>query len=246
MFSTRLFLASFLASSFFLGNCARAESVSLADSSGLVFERYAASGQDLLLWMASERGLSEAETDAARKLARQGVEVWQWDVTGSYFLPALPGSMDQVPVEDEVRWMKAALGTGKRVKILAIARAAKPVMHALATLPADERSRLCVALFYPNLYANAEPLDEPAYLDLGRLDGGHVLLLQPKRSAATPWLPVLMRNLMNAGITLQTSVLDKLREGFWDREDATPTEVEAGKRLDALLLQQFRSWECGK
>ncbi len=228
------------------GTLARAETVTLAGSDGVTFERYPAAGQELLLWMASEHGLSEAELDAARKLARQGTEVWQWDVVDSYFLSALPGSLDQVPTEDVVHWLMQAIETGKRVRILTIARAARPLLRALAALSAGARSQLCVALLYPNLYANAEPLDEPAYLDLGRLDKSRVLILQPKKSAATPWLPALMQKMMDAGIDLQAHMLDSVREGFWEREDATPIEMDAGKRLDELLWHEFQTWGCGK
>jgi hypothetical protein len=103
-----------------------------------------------------------------------------------------------------------------------------------------------VALLYPNLYASADPLDEPAYLELGRLEGGQILLLQPRRSAATPWLPALMQVLQNSGVRLQSAMLEKLREGYWVRDDATTFEIEAGKRLDVMLQQQFQSWTCGK
>jgi hypothetical protein len=247
MFLYRLLPAIlFLSGTFLNGSLAYAESLSLPGSSGLSYERYAASGRDLLLWVASERGLSEAEIQAAQRLAQAGTEVWQLDLAASYFLPWLPSSMDAVPVQDARRWLKAAISTGKQVRVLAIARAAKPVLRAMSELSPGERSQLCVALLYPNLYASADPLDEPAYLELGRIEGGRILLLQPRRSAATPWLPALMQMLQNSGARLQSAMLEKLREGYWVRDDATPFEIEEGKRLDVMLQQQFQSWTCGK
>jgi hypothetical protein len=247
MFLYRLLLTIlFLSETLLNGSLAYAESLSLPDSGGLTYDRYAASGPDLLLWVASERGLSEAEIHAAKRLAQGGTEVWQVDLASSYFLPLLPSSMDAVPTQDARRWLKAAMSTGKQVRVLAISRAVRPVLRAMSELTASERSQLCVALLYPNLYASADPLDEPAYLELGKLEGGQILLLQPRRSAATPWLPALMQVLQNSGVRLQSVMLEKLREGYWVRDDATAFEIEEGKRLDAMLQNQFESWACGK
>lgn len=242
----RIFLVACWLAGLLAARLALAESVTLAGTAGASFERYPASGAALLLWMASERGWSDAEMRAAESLARAGVEVWQWDVLNSYLLPALPGSLDRVPGEDVGTWIGMALGTGKRVTLLAIARAAKPALRAVAALPAPARAGLCVVLLYPNLYTDAEPLSEPAYLPLGRLDGVRVLVLQPRRSASTPWLPALTAALTRAGAVVETRILEKLREGFWVREDATPFEVEAGNAFGALLLRELTTWECGK
>jgi hypothetical protein len=206
------------------------------------YQDFPASGAQLLLWVASERGRSEPELQAARKLAAQGVEVWSLDVVNAYFLPQLPQSMDAVPQQDMADWLRAALASGKQVAVVAVARAAVPVLRAAALLEPAQRSRLSVLLMHPNLYSVAEPLAAPDYLDVGALSGLRVRVLQPRRSAATPWLPGLLEHLALQGATVSHAMLDNLREGYWARETPTDYEVAEGQRMDGLLLQEWDTW----
>lgn len=201
-------------------------------------------GTRLLLWVSAERGRAEPETEAAGRLAARGVAVWSLDPSVAYFLPQLPSSMDAIPVSDIVDWMRAALASGKSVTVYAVSRAAVPVLRAAARLNAEERTRLCVLLMYPNLYAAAEALDEADYLDVGRLDGLGVRVLQPRRSAATPWLPAQLDHLAGLGARVSHAILENLREGFWGRDTPTEYETAEGRRLDALLLREMEGEAC--
>src|SRR5512143_549887 len=144
--------------------CAFAANAGMPD-----YQVFPAAGERLLLWIASERGRSEAELAAAQQLAAQDVEVWSLDPASAYFLPQLPSSMDALPIADLAAWLHAAATSGKRVAAVAIARSAVPLLRAAAALDMAERQRLCVMLLYPNLYTAAEPLAAPSYLDLGDL-----------------------------------------------------------------------------
>lgn len=217
----------------------------LAARAGLPdYQAFPAAGERMLLWLASERGRSEAEVVAARQLAASGVEAWSLDPLAAYFLPQLPSSMDAVPAADLADWLRAALASGKRVTVVGVARAAVPLLRATATLDAAARQRLCVMLLYPNLYTVAEPLAEPAYLALGDLRGLRVRVLQPRRSAATPWLPGLLEHLRGLGAAADVVMLENLREGWWMRETPTEFETAEGRRLGARLLDELDAWGC--
>jgi len=208
------------------------------------YQAFSATGQQLLLWVASERGRTEPEVQAAQQLAAQGVEVWSLDLVNAYFLPQLPSSMDAVPVQDLADWLRAAQASGKRVIVVAVARAAAPVLRAAASLEPAERQRLCVMLMHPNLYTVAEPLAAPDYLDLGMLTGLSVRVLQPRRSAATPWLPGLLDHLALHGATVSQGMLENLRESYWARETPTEFEIAESRRMDAMLLRELNAWGC--
>lgn len=47
-------------------------------------------------------------------------------------------------------------------------------------LSAEARAQLCVLLMHPNLYASAEALADPVYLDRGVLDGLRVRVLHAR------------------------------------------------------------------
>lgn len=205
---------------------------------------FPAQGPQLLLWVASERGRAEPEVHAAQQLAAQGVETWSLDLVAAYFLPQLPSSMDAVPPQDLADWLRVAQASGKRVVVYAVARAAVPVLRAAAVLEPAERERLCVVLMYPNLYTVAEPLAEPDFLVLGSLSGLRVRVLQPRRSAATPWLPGLLDHLAKQGATVSHVILENLREGYWGRETPTEFEIAESRRMDAMLLRELNHWGC--
>jgi len=128
--------------------------------------------------------------------------------------------------------------------VYAVARAAVPLLRAAAALELAERQSLCVMLMYPNLYTVAEPLAEPDYLDPGSLAGLQVRVLQPRRSAATPWLPGLLDHLARQGATVSQVMLENLREGYWARETPTEFEIAESSRLDAMLLREMNAWGC--
>lgn len=205
------------------------------------YQVFPAKGARLLLWVASERGRAEPELRAAQKLAAQGVEVWSLDTVNAYFLPQLPHSMDAMPQQDMADWLRAALASSKRVGVVAVARAAVPVLRAAAQLEPGQRARLSVLLMHPNLYSVAEPLAEPAYLDVGALSGLNVRILQPRRSAATPWLPGLLDHLTLQGAQVSHAILENLREGYWARDTPTEFEVAESQRMDVLVLREFKA-----
>ena len=222
-----------------LATCAFTARADLPD-----YRAFPATGQQMLLWVASERGTAEPEVHAARQLATQGVETWSLDLVTAYLLPQLPSSMDAVPPRDLVDWLRAAQASGKHVVVVAVSRAAVPLLRAAAALEPAERQRLCVMLMYPNLYTVAEPLAEPDFLLVGSLAGLRVHVLQPRRSAATPWLPKLLDHLAKLGATTSHVILENLREGYWMRETPTEFEIAESRRMDAMLLRELDQWGC--
>lgn len=208
------------------------------------YQVFPAKGSRLLLWVASERGRTEPEMQAAQKLAAQDMEVWSLDMVSAYFLPQLSSSMDTVPLQDMADWLRAAQASGKQVAIYAVGRAAVPVLRAAARLGPKQRASLCVLLMYPNLYTVAEPLAEPDYLDVGDMAGLRVRVLQPRRSAATPWLPGMLDHLTRHGAVVSQEVLENLREGYWARETPTEFEIAESRRMDAMLLRELNAWGC--
>ena len=208
------------------------------------YRAFPAEGARLLLWVASERGRAEPELQAAQQLAERGIAVWSLDPVSAYFLPQLPSSMDAVPAQDMADWLRAAQASGKRVFMYAVSRAAVPLLRAAALLQPVERQQLCVLLMYPNLYTVAEPLAAPDFLDVGNLSGLQVRVLQPRRSAATPWLAGLLDHLEKQGASTSQVILENLREGYWMRETPTEFEMAESRRMDAMLLRELNDWGC--
>lgn len=215
---------------------AYAEEAAIALPSGetLAYSRYPAQGRELLLWFASERGLAPAEIQAARDLAAKGTEVWQFDFVTAFFLPQTNSSMDGIGAQDVRAIFGQARKTGKKLTVYAVNRAAVPVLKALAGKP---RERTAVLLMHPHFYAGVDALVGADYLSFGNLKGVDALILQPRRSAATPWADDQLAALRRDGARARLLILEGLREHYWVRETATEFELVEGKRLAESMIE---------
>lgn len=233
-------MKSFLACIFLLlaGAVAHADEANLALPSGetLAYSRYPAEGKDLLLWFASERGLAPAEIKAARELAAKGTEVWQFDFVSAFFLPQTNSSMDRIPVGDVRAIFDAARKTGSALTVYAVNRAAVPVLRGLSG-KGQERTK--VLLMHPHFYASVDTLVGADYLAFGSLEGVEAIILQPRRSAATPWVENQLTALRKEGANVRLLMLENVREGFWVRDSATDFEIGEGRRL-AERIDEWR------
>ena len=218
------------------------EHLQLAVPSGeqLDYVRYPAEGNLRLIWVSSEFGQGEAERTAARDLAKRGVEVWMVDLTFSYMLEERRKDFDKVPSADMRTLLKLA-GRDKTLLVVALGRAAVPLLRAYGSWQeSDDRpQRLDYLLMNPNLYEEAEPLREPRYLNLGKLEGARLVIIQPRRSAGVLWLDRQSEALRKQGATVKNEVLEGLREGFWARQDATKHELEMSQRLGDIIWDRL-------
>lgn len=210
--------------------------ISLPSGESVAYTRYPGKGRDLLLWFASERGLGAEEIQAARDLAASGTEVWQFDLVSALFLPQTNSSMDKISVADMRAIFETAWKTGCRTTVYAVNRAVVPVLRGLS---GQDRGPIKVLLMHPHFYSRVDTLVGADYLEFGNLKGIKALILQPRRSAATPWVPDQVASLRKEGANVQVLFLEGVRERYWVRESATEFEIAEGKRL-AERIQQWR------
>lgn len=209
--------------------------IALPSGESMSYARYpAGSGKDLLLWFASERGLAPTEIQAVCDLAASGTEVWLFDMTAALFLAQTNSSMDQIRVQDMQAIFDRARATGARLTVYAVNRAAVPVLRGLA---GERKGRTKVLLMHPHFYSRVDTLVGADYLSFGNLDGVDALILQPRRSAATPWVGEQLAALRKGGASAQLLMLDGVRERYWVRESATDFEVAEGKRLAERITE---------
>lgn len=210
-------------------------SMDLPSGESISYARYPAKGGDLLLWFVSERGLAPAEIQAARDLAASGTEVWQFDLTAALFLPQTHSSMDGIKAQDIKAVFDRARKTGAKVTIYAVNRAAVPVLKALA---GQQNTRTKVMLMHPHFYSSVDVMAGADYISFGNLRGVEVLILQPRRSAATPWVENQLASLRGQKAKVRLLILENVRESFWVRESATEFEIAEGNQL----AERIKTW----
>jgi hypothetical protein len=206
----------------------------------LDYLRYPSKGNGLLVWVSSERGQAEAERAAAIELARRGIEVWMLDLSFSYFLDADRKGIDKIPAAD----MQALLKLAEQHKtpiVFAVGRAAVPMLKAFGSWASDEGrpEHQRYVLMHPNLYENAEALEDARYLSLGNLKGAQLLILQPRRSVGVMWLDQQSKALRGQGAAVKNEILEQLREGYWARQEPTEHETEMSRHLADLIWDQL-------
>jgi len=213
------------------------QDMTLASGNVITYSRFPATGTSLLLWFSSERGFGKSERQAAIELSSKHVEVWLFDLASALFLPQTPSSLDSIKAEDMKSILARAAARGGNLCVYAPGRAAVPVLRGLSASP-DIKAR--VLLMHPNFYSRVDALEGADYLDFGDLDSVDVLVLQPRRSAATPWVEDQVAALRKAGANTALMMLERLREGFWVREDATDYEVSEAKNLSEKILKWMK------
>lgn len=202
----------------------------------------AAPGGAVVLWLPSGFNSAAAEQPIAQRLATLGLEVWQADVLAARLLPALESSLDQVPADDVAQLIDAAHQGGKRVYLLAAARAAVLALRAAQVRgagAAPQRSALSgIILLHPNLYVGPPPPGREAdYHPVVAHTRVPVFILQPELS---PWrwrLPRTQAELERGGAPVFTRLLANVRDRFYFRPDATAVETETTRHLAEMLRQ---------
>jgi hypothetical protein len=221
--------------------------IRLASGNEITSQAYPAAGDTLVLWMTGQYGRIEEEEQAAKNLAARGVETWVTDFVASYFLPQLPSSYGEVPQADLGEWLAAvhARHPDRRIVLVAAGHAASLALRSAsawrALQPESAATSLRGALLlFPLLYRDLQPGQEPAYAPEAAVGGLDLVILQPKSSAGYWWRERLKAFLEQAGSRVTLEVLPGLRDGFYRRGDNNSREIEAGNRLDQIVLDGLK------
>jgi len=169
----------------------------------------------------------------------QGIEVWRADVLEARFLPALESSLEQVPDSDIVALIDAARASGKRVTLLASARAGLLALrgaHAWQGTHPGVAGLDGVILLHPNLYLGPpEPGREAEFHPVVARTRLPVHVIQPEKS---PWrfrLDTLKSVLERGGARVTLQFLPGVRDRYYFRVDATPEEDAETAQLPARM-----------
>ena len=234
------YLSTFFGSLLLVGVAAvSAHDVRVADGIDVPVSVHAARGDALLLWLPS--GIPGATPDAtlADKMRAHGIEVWRADVLEARFLPTLESSLEQVPDNDIVALIEAARASGKRVTLLASARAGVLALRgarAWQTAHPGATGLDGVILLHPNLYLGPpEPGSEAEFHPVVARTRLPVYVIQPEKS---PWrfrLDALKPALERSGASVTVQFLSGVRDRYYFRADATPEEDAETAQLPARV-----------
>ena len=219
-----------------------AQTLRLPGGTDVALSVFPAKGNSLLVWFPSESGIVPADHKTAAQLAQAGIEVWLPDLHATYFLPIVRSSMQQIPIADVARVIAQAQQRGKTVYLVSSGSGAALALQAVAQLGKSKSKIAGAILFSPNLFAGTpEPGEDAKYLPVASRTRLPIFILQPEYS---PWkwrVDELQSRLQRGGSKVSIQSLPGIRDRFYYREDASPTERAWGARMPELILNALKS-----
>lgn len=221
---------------------ATTQTLQLPGGTEIALRVYPAKGNSLLLWLPSESGIVVADHKTAAVLARLGIEVWLPDLHAAYFLPIVPSSLQQIPAADVARVIALAQSRGKAVYLASGGSGAALALQGAALQTKNSNPLRGAILLSPNLFAGTpQPGEDAKYLPIASHTRLPIVILQPDNS---PWkwrVEELQSRLQQGGSTVSVKSLPGIRDRFYYREDASPTERGWAARLPELMMNALNA-----
>lgn len=218
------------------------QTLQLSGGTEVALRVYPASGHALLLWLPSESGIVAADYKTAALLAKSGIEVWLPDLHAAYFLPVVPSSLAQMPAADVAEVIARAQQRGKGVFLISGGSGAALALEAAALQAKGNKPVQGAILFSPNLFTGTpQPGEDAQYLPIASRTRLPIVIMQPDRS---PWkwrVEELQSRLQRGGSKVSVKAMPGIRDRFYYREDASPTERTWASHLPELVLNALKS-----
>ena len=214
--------------------------IPLSDGSDAFVTRYAAEGDDLIVWFPSEFGKSPRQEPIAEALAASGIETWLPDLHATWFLAVGRYSLTKIDPGFLKEILQAAHERSrKRVYLMAPGRTAALGLSAIRQWQIEglqEDALGGAILLHPKLYARTPQGGEAAeFVPVASATNVPVYLIQPRNSAYY-WRSKQIRNkLEEGGAAVYLHVLEDVGDGFYARPDYSEEEDRMTRKLPDLL-----------
>jgi peroxiredoxin len=221
-------------------NAAEEIEIPLSDGSDAFVTRYAAEGNDLIVWFPSEFGISPRQGPLAEALAARGIETWVPDLHATWFLAVGRYSLTKIDPAFLKEILQAARERSrKRVYLMAPGRTAATGLSAIRQWQLEglpEGALGGAILLHPKLYAHTPQGGEAAeFVPVASATNVPVYLIQPRNSAYY-WRSKQIRNkLEEGGAAVYLHVLEDVGDGFYARPDYSEEEGRMTRKLPEIL-----------
>ncbi len=203
--------------------------------------QYKAEGAKLLLGFACDQGTGKAEMNTASLLSANKMEIWMPDLLTAYFLPKQKSAIEQIPTEDVVAIIDAAIqAPDKQVYLISSGRGSAVLLRGLARWEQLHPNQLDalkgVVLLYPRLNAKPpEPGKDPVYIDAVGKTKTPIAVLEGEKTPHRWALPALAQQLGASGSLVTTALIPGVRGFFYEREKQNLAEQTVTSQLAGLV-----------
>jgi hypothetical protein len=202
---------------------------------------YKADGDKLLLGFSCDEGTGQAAMDAASVLSDTDMEIWMPDLLSAHFLPKLKSSLAEIPAEDVVTLINAAIASSdKQVYLISSGGGSAVLLRGLAQWEQENPDRLDalsgVILLYPRLNATPpEPGKDPVYIDAVGQTRTPIAILEGARTPNSWALSALKEKMQAGGSLVTTALIPGVRGFFYERDKQNLPEDIATSQLAGLV-----------
>jgi hypothetical protein len=203
--------------------------------------QYKTDGDKLLLGFACDEGTGQAAMDAASLLSDTEMEIWMPDLLSAHFLPKLKSSLAEIPAEDVVMLIDAAIASSdKQVYLISSGGGSAVLLRGLVQWEQENPGRLDelhgVILLYPRLNAKPpEPGKDPVYIDAVGKTQTPIAILEGAKTPNSWALPALKEKMQAGGSLVTTALIPGVRGFFYERDKQTLPEDIATSQLAGLV-----------
>ncbi|MDH5327147.1 MAG: TlpA family protein disulfide reductase [Gammaproteobacteria bacterium] len=233
----------------------------LPDDVDILINKHPGSGNYLILWIASGYGFRDGHVEMARRLAKNGIEVWQIDLLESQFLPRSVDaikSLNGKHVADLIQIARQQ--SGKKIVLMAGSYGSVPVLRGMRIWQSTQQNAqtghtavVGSILFSPSLYQNIPPLGmEPQYLPITYSSNSPIYIFQGATHGTRWQLSKLVDALHSGGSQTYTHLLPDIGSVFFEPEnpivkpqfDRLPRRIVNAIKLlqSAPMPQQAADW----
>lgn len=212
-------------------------------------QRFSASGDQLILYVAPGYGFNDRGTATAQNLSKLGIEVWMVDLANNLFLP--PGNSSMRSVEG--RYVASIIEqahkqSGKRVTLLSSSYGAIPVLKGAREWQLNnrrlKRPYLNGAIFFsPELYRTIPALGaDPEFEPIASATNIPVMIYQSELRNNRWQLDNVIRKLEVNNAVVYRKILPGITSFFYEI-DTKPDTLKALREIPAEIPQVIRLLE---
>lgn len=201
--------------------------VPVSDEAELTVNRYAASGNYLIIWLSPEYGFRDGHRSMAQLLSRQNIEVWQSNIVESLFLPQSVKTLRQLDgryIADLIEYAHKL--TGKKIVLVGDSYASINALigaHQWQSRKLNSAYLIGAILFSPYTYAYIPPLGlEPVFMPIIDATNIPLMIYQAKGSGNINQFENVVAKLQQHNNPVYTKFVPDVMSLFYN---ATPIEV---------------------
>lgn len=221
--------------------------IDVSDDDSISISHHIAVSTRLLIWLPSEKGISDGSISVANDIADLGINVWMTDLHASLMLPPGSRSLELIPLDYLVRLIDLAQTGGfRQIYFVAAGRGVQLALNTIyqySTLNPESGLLKGSIFFHPNIFIPVSLPGEVAEFVEGS-DSSHLplYLIQAQFSTKYAYTQQIRDQLELGGSRVFTHIIPEVGAdfAFSPEQGLSEASLDARRRLPGIMLNAIR------